>query len=479
MKKLRIMRKSILKIIAISLLFMSSMFAQQRVEKPNIIYILADDLGYSELECYGNNFNETPNLDQLAKEGVRFTHAYAAAPVCSPYRAALMTGQYPKRHGINDYLRPHESKFLDLSYTTLPEKLLEHGYHTGIIGKWHLSGYTSAGAVTEALPDKHGFKEVIISETAGIANGSFYYPYHFNPGLKKKLSGNKEFLIERMNFEAVDFIKRNKDKPFFLYLSHYGVHTMLHGKKNLVEKYQQKSESGKSNSSDNNPENNFYKKWPKNYFAKMNNPHLAAQLETIDEGVAMIRSVLEKYDLAENTIIIFTSDNGGELRVTKNTPLRGGKSELYEGGIRVPLIVYQPNIIHGGRIIEDPTANYDFYPTICDLVAISNVKNNHFDGISILPELMGKKKLSHNERTFYWHYPLQKKHFLGGRSSGAIRKGDWKLIEFFDDSSRELYNLKTDPSEEKNLFNTNPEMVDNLQTALIKWRREVLYKPKF
>ena len=447
--------------------------AQKKNQKPNIVFILADDLGYSELGCYGNTFNETPNIDKLAKDGVRFTQAYAAAPVCSPYRAALMTGLYPARIGITDYLRPKASSHLDLNYTTLPEQLKKIGYHTGIIGKWHLSGYAMAGASEETLPDKHGFDEVISSEITGIANGTYYYPYHFNPKLKKKSKADNEYIVDRMNEEATDFIKRNKDKPFFLYLSHYAVHTMLHGKKDLVEKYRNKPGAGKSNPSDNNPEDDFYKKWPSDYFAKQNNPHLASQLETIDEGVGMIRKQLEKLGLAENTLIIFTSDNGGETRVTDNAPLRGGKSELYEGGIREPLLAFMPGVTPSNAVINTPTANYDFYPTICEFTGIDKNNYANVDGISILSSMKGNEPKAENERAFYWHYPLQKKHFLGGRSAGAIRVGDWKLIEFFDTSERELYNLKNDLGEKHNLYYVNYKKADSLQNMLINWRREV------
>lgn len=446
-----------------------TLLAQSR---PNIIYILADDLGYSELGCYGNKFNETPNLDQLAKSGVRFTQAYAAAPVCSPYRAALMTGLYPARIGITDYLRPEAAQFLDTAYVTLPEALKANGYHTGIIGKWHLSGYKSHKAPVEVLPDKQGFDEVISSETAGIGSGTYFHPYHFNPSLQKKLPTEKEFIADRMNQEAVEFIGKNKDKPFFLYLSHYVVHTTLHGKPELVDHFREKPECGHSEPSKNNPENNPYKKWPADHQATKNNPHLAAQLKVIDEGVGMIRAKLQELGIEKNTIIIFTSDNGGETRVTSNAPLREGKSTLYEGGIREPLIIYQPEKIAGGKQIDTPIANYDFYPTLCELSGTRVPKSMNPDGKSIAGLLTGKSKVN-DQRAFYWHYPLAERHFLGGRSSGAIRIGDWKLIEFFDNGEKELYNLKEDLSETANLVTKHPEKVKELQEKLEQWRKEV------
>jgi len=441
--------------------------------KPNVIYILADDLGYSELGCYGNTFNETPNIDKLATEGVRFTNAYAAAPVCSPYRAALMTGQYPARLGITDYLRPQAGQFLDTTLVTLPEAFKQNGYHTGIIGKWHLSGYKSANAPIEVLPDKQGFDEVISSEIAGIGNGSYFYPYHFNPKMKKKLSTEKEFIADRMNQEAIEFIEKNHDKPFFLYLSHYVVHTMLHGKPDLVEHFRNKPNSGKSSPSKNNPEDDPYKKWPSDYMAQKNNLHLAAQLKVIDEGVGMIRNKLKELGIDDNTIIVFTSDNGGETRVTDNAPLRGGKSMLYEGGIREPLIIYKTSQIEGGRTIDMQTANYDFYPTLCELTGTEVPKSQQIDGINIAPVLLGKSKDVSYSRTFYWHYPLDKPHFLGGRSAGCIRDGKWKLIEFFETGKQELYDLDTDVGEQNDLAAEKSEIVKQLQQKLSDWRKEV------
>ncbi|MBD0351621.1 MAG: sulfatase-like hydrolase/transferase, partial [Flavisolibacter sp.] len=282
---------------------------QTKAAPPNIIFILADDLGWSELGCYGNRFNETPHLNKLAQRGMLFKQAYAAAPVCSPTRAALLTGQYPARVGITDYLRPEESVHLSTNHITFPELLQKIKYRTGIVGKWHLTGYAHAGAV-EVGPNQHGFDETILSENRGIAWGSYFHPYHFNLEIEQKLPG-KEYLIDRCNVEALEFIERNKKKPFFLYLSHYAVHTALVGKEELVKKYEQKPGAGKGP------------------LARKNNPHLAAQLEVIDEGVGMIVKKLKELGLTENTILIFTSDNGGESdwekAVTTNAPLRGGK----------------------------------------------------------------------------------------------------------------------------------------------------------
>ena len=421
-------------------------------EKPNIIFILADDLGWAELGCYGNKFNETPNLDKLASQGMRFTEAYAAAPVCSPYRAALMTGQYPARLGITDYLRPNDANHLSTDYVTIAEMLKQAGYSTGIIGKWHLTGYANHGA-KEVSPDLQGFDEIIVSENRGIGSGSYFHPYHFNREIEKRLPG-KEYLVDRCNIEAVEFIIRHKNTPFFLYLSHYAVHTRLLGKDGLVAKYENKPGAGKGNR------------------AKLNNPHLAAQLESIDEGVGMIMKKLDDLGIADNTILIFTGDNGGEDRVTSNAPLRAGKSTLYEGGIREPLIVRWPKVIKPTGLCKTPTCNIDFYPTFLQLAGCRPHKSQHLDGVSIMP-LLKNPEAELSRDTLFWHYPLEKPHFLGGRSAGAIRKGNFKLIEFFDTGQIELYNIADDISEQHNLASDMPDKATELQKLLAKWRNEV------
>jgi len=421
-------------------------------KKPNIIFILADDLGWAEPGCYGNTFNETPNLDALAKQGMRFSDAYAAAPVCSPYRAALMTGQCPARVGITDYLRPNDKKHLSTKYVTIAEVLKNTGYATGIIGKWHLTGYANHGT-EEFPPAMHGFDETIVSENRGIGGGSYFYPYHFNREIQRRLSG-REYLVDRCNLEAVEFIERHKDSTFFLYLSHYAVHTRLNGKPEYVAEFIKKPGSGKGPMS------------------SRNNPHLAAQLKSIDEGVGMIVRKLDELGLGDETVLIFTGDNGGEDRVTRNTPFRAGKSTLYEGGIRVPLIVRYPKIVPAGTVCRTPTSNIDFYPTLCHLASAGPDPKQHIDGVSLVPVLKDPKAPLKRD-TLYWHYPLDKPHFLGGRSSGAVRKGDWKLIEYFDTGQKELYNLANNISEKNNLADRYPEKVAELQELLKAWRKDI------
>lgn len=421
--------------------------------RPNIIFILADDLGWAELGCYGNSFNETPNLDRLAKEGIRFTDAYAAAPVCSPYRAALMTGLYPARFGITDYLRPDDKNHLAPQCLTIAEVLEKAGYATGIIGKWHLSGYANHG-VQEFPPAMFGFEETIVSENRGIGAGSYFYPYHFNREIVKRLP-EREHLVDRCNIEAVEFIERHRSRPFFLYLSHYAVHTRLEGKPEFVSHFEKKAGAGKGQT------------------ARRNNPHLAALLKSIDEGVGMIMEKLDALGIVERTAVVFTGDNGGESRVTSNAPLRAGKSTLYEGGIRVPLIVRYPPVVPAGEVCTTPISNIDFYPTFREMAGMLRVDPTYVvDGHSILP-LLANPSSDQQPDTLFWHYPLDKPHFLGGRSAGAVRKGPWKLIEFFDTGRTELYNLADDISERNDLAGKNPQMVTELHELLATWRKGV------
>ncbi len=274
--------------------------ASQSSSKPNVIFILADDLGWYELGCYGNTYNETPHLDALAAAGMRFTDGYASAPVCSPYRASLMTGQVPVRVGILKWLEGNDSKYLSRSYTTMAEQFKQAGYATGIVGKWHLSGYLQSGAPCEVPPTEHGFDENLVGANKYIANGSYWYPYSviMNPPIPEidpplDPAYEDEYLVDRCNYEAVNFIERHKDKPFFLHLSHYAVHTILAGKPDLVSHFEGKPESGTG------------------IWAPENNPHLAAQLYSIDEGVGQIVAKLQEQTLLDNTLIVFMAQRRG------------------------------------------------------------------------------------------------------------------------------------------------------------------------
>lgn len=466
---------------SLSALRLSAAQPETRAEKrpPNIVFVLADDLGWSELGCYGNRFNETPHLDLLAAQGLRYTQAYAAAPVCSPYRAALLTGQYPARLGIVDYLRPNSANALSTSHVTLAERLRSAGYATGMIGKWHLTGYRRHAAETEVTPRDHGFDWDRGRELQGVANGVNFWPYLDRRtqvrwlDLPKPRLGDREYLVDRMNLEAVEFIERNKNRPFFLYLSHYATHTILHGKPERVEKYRKKHAPGASSKSRCVIcRSKGHSGCPLHHWATDHNPHLAAMLESIDDGIGQIVRKLEELGLAENTILIFTSDNGGETNVTSNAPLRGGKSQLYEGGIRVPLLVRWPDGIAGGAVCQQPTINVDFYPTLLEAAGVSPSASHRLDGVSLLPTWRDPRAALVRE-ALYWHYPLDRPHFLGGVSGGAIRQGPWKLIEFFDSDKAELYSLRTDPSERSNVAAQNPAVVKQLKVKLANWRREV------
>jgi len=461
-----------------------SLFAfSMDAKKPNIVFILADDLGWAELGCYGNSFNETPHLDKLAKRGLRFTNAYAAAPVCSPYRAALLTGQHPARVGILDYLRPNSSNALPVDQVTLPKMLKGNGYATGMVGKWHLTGYKYQGAQFEIRPQDHGFEWNIGSEVKGVGNGANFWPYVFRTqpiswiDLPKNRMGKDEYLTDRLNLEAVDFVERNQDKPFFLYLSHYAPHTILNGRPDLVDKYRKKHPPGKtSRTKCYLCDDAGLSGEDCEYWAQDHNPHLAAMLESIDDGVGLLMEKLDSLGLSENTIFIFSSDNGGETNVTSNAPLRGGKSQLYEGGIRVPMIVCWPEgNVPAGSTSNHPVVNHDFYPTLLEAANIEPDPSHILDGVSTISTWRNPSSPPARP-TLHWHYPLDRPHFLGGISSGAIRKGHWKLIEYFDPARPEkfeLFNLETDVSEESNLASTESERVLELHRELVSWRQRV------
>lgn len=463
-------------VVAIASIVLSAAGYTGQPQHPNVIFVLADDLGYAELGCYGNNFNETPVLDRLAQSGVRFTDAYASGPICSPSRAGFISGLYPARVGITDYIKPNSAVRLDPAASVpLAEALRRNGYRTAIIGKWHLSGYVANGAPAEIRPDKYGFDEVILSAEESIGNGSYFYPWHHLKSITPDQAEPNESLIDRMNREALRFIERNQARPFFLYLSHYAVHTMVHGQPEVVDYFRSKPACNHSAPSKNNPRNDPHKKWPADYLARPNNPHLAAQLKAVDQGLGLIWARLKELGLVENTVIFFTSDNGGSLQVTDNGPLRGGKGTLYEGGTRVPLIVYQAGRICGGKVMSLPTSNYDLYPTICGLTATSIPATMTPDGRSILTELLGGRW--DHDRPHYWYFRLQDR-ATGGRWCSSMREGDWKLIEFHDTGEQELYNLGKDLGEEHNLLGEYRQKAQQLAGKLAAWRHDVGMTPR-
>lgn len=433
-------------------------------KKPNIIFILADDLGYGELGCYGNTFNETPNLDRMAKEGMRFTQAYSAAPICSPARAGFITGQYPARVRITDFLGNEAPRYLDpAKYYTLNEALSDAGYRTGIIGKWHLDTKFS-NPIGNAK--QHGFDEVIGSETKYIADGDYFYPYDKISTYTTGAEG--EYLTDRQFSDAVNFIERNKSVPFFLYVSLYAVHTVLDAPDHLVKKYRKKFDAkygaGAAAKIYDDPENTRHEGQHKD------NPYLAAMIESIDTGVGKVLAALKRLGLDENTLVVFFSDNGGVPSFANNAGLRLGKSWLYEGGIRECLITRWPSVIKKNSVSDAVVCGIDFYPTFLEMADQKNKEGNILDGRSILDVFKGKKW--ERDTPLFWHYVSETGNWVP-RMCTAVRKGNYKLLYFYASKRVELYNITKDPSEENNIADSHPQIVQELLSTMEKWKQEV------
>jgi arylsulfatase A len=412
------------------------------VAKPNIILILADDLGWADLACYGNTFNETPAIDRLAQQGVRFTQFYAG-PVCSPTRASIQSGQNQARLGITVHIPGHWRPFakmveppvalnLPLEIETFAERLGSAGYQTGYFGKWHL-GDDGFG------PAQQGWQTAI--ETQGNV-----VPPRVSPDTPPRRTA--EFLTEK----AVAFIEANKDKPFLLQVSHFAVHIPLTTRPELLKKYEAK------------------KPMP-NYPSR---PVYAGLLEELDESVGRIAATVDRLGLGANTLIVFVSDNGGLHReqggtiTTSNAPLRAEKGTLYEGGIRVPCIARWTGAIPGGRESDTIASTFDFYATFLDAAGVAANRAQVLDGVSLLPIVRdAAAKLSRD--TLFWHLP----HYHHSTPASAMRQGDWKMIEFFEDGALELYHLRDDLSETKNLATQFPDRTNAMHAALKAWRKEV------
>ncbi len=457
------MRPILLCLMGIVCPILSASFAEAASGQPNFVIILADDLGAMDLGCYGSTFHRTPHLDDLSRTGVRFTAAYAAAPVCSPSRAALLTGLSPARIGLTDWLpgradrpdqplkRPEVAPRLDLEYDTLAECLARAGYTTAHIGKWHLGG-------KGYLPQDQGFARNVAGDETGTPL-SYFAPFRnaagrFMPGLENAPDG--QYLTDRLADEAVEFVRdqAKSSTPFLLYVPHYAVHTPMRAKDELVKTYDATGVAA----------------------GRQRNPIYAAMLESLDAAVGRIVKSIDEQGLKDNTWIIFTSDNGGlatlegpNTPATTNAPLREGKGWLYEGGLRVPLIVRGPGLASVGGTIDTPVIGQDLLPTILALVAGAKSKTPEFDGQDLSGLLLKGQELP--ARSLYWHYP----HYpnQGARPGGAVRSDQWKLVEFFEDGRRELYDLKKDPSETKNLAGDRPEFVEKLGAELAGWRAKV------
>ena len=418
---------------------------------PNIIFILLDDLGWTDLACCGSDLYETPNIDLLARRGVRFTDAYSACTVCSPTRAAVMTGKYPARLHVTDWIHGHKrpnaplsipgwTEYLPLEETTIAEALKLAGYATCHIGKWHL-GYE------DRWPDKQGFDHNI----GGYHRGqppSYFSPYRI-PTLEDGPEG--EYLTDREAAEACHFIESSRDRPFFLYLAHYGVHTPLQAKPDLVAHYNSRIRPG----------------------MRHTNARYAAMIHSVDESLGRITRKLQQLGLEDRTVIFFTSDNGGLVlwEVTDNWPLRAGKGSVYEGGVRVPLVVYWPGVTPQAATCREPVSSVDFFPTMLDVAQCAPTAGTRdLDGKSLAP-LLRRPRAALDRDAIFWHYPHY--HPGGATPYGAIRQGPYKLVERYENMSVELHDLEQDIGQTRNLSDEQPKRTKQLRNRLHDWRATV------
>jgi len=438
--------------LIISVLVLVNASAAER--PPNILFILIDDLGWMDLSVQGNPAVHTPRIDQLAREGMRFTDAYAAAPVCSPTRAAILTGQAPARLHITNHL-PERKSFipdhpkllpapvvdhLPSEKITIAERLQEAGYATGFFGKWHLSG--KGDGLPEFEPTAQGF-DLNLGGNSWGGPRTFFDPYRM-PNLPDRRKG--EYLPDRLADEVITFIKAKRDQPFLVFLWNYTVHWPMEAPEPLLKKYENHKGPG------------------------LNDSRYGAMIEAMDTAIARILDALDELHLRDETVVIFTSDNGGFGGVADNRPLRGDKGHLYEGGIRVPLIVRWPGVVKPGTQCRAPVISMDFYPTLLEVAGLKPTPDTPMDGETLLPLL--KKTGPLTRRSLYFHYPNYAFH-RSNRLGGALRQGDFKLIERFDDGSLELFNLAEDLSEKRNLARQNPDLAQRLAKDLQAWRREV------
>lgn len=421
-----------------------------------MILVVVDDLGWRDVGFMGSTYYETPHLDSLSRNSLIFTNGYAGAANCAPSRACLLSGQNTPRHGIYTVSpsdRGHKktrkiiptpnTKTLADSVLTLAEVLQANGYATCSIGKWHIG----------EDPTTQGF-DVNIGGTHAGHPKTYFSPYK-NPKLEDGPEG--EYLTDRLSAEAAYFIRNHREEPFFLYLPFFTIHTPLQGKEGLVHKYEGKKMSG----------------------GQGRNPHYAAMIETMDAGMGYIMRTLRSLELEDNTIIIFTSDNGGISYLSRQHPLRAGKGSYYEGGIRVPFFVSWPGQVEGGRVSDAPVTLLDLYPTVLDLLNIEKPEGKLLDGISLKEHILRKAPIP--ERPLYWHFPIYLQAYRAGqdesrdslfrtRPGSAMRLGDWKLHEYFEDGGLELYNLADDLGETNNLSESNPEKTAELHRMMQEWR---------
>jgi len=436
--------------------------------RPNFVFILVDDLGWADVGCYGGDLHETPNIDRLARQGMLFTDAYAAGSVCTPTRASIMTGKYPARLHTTIWYEasanpPRNRRLIppvtqgDMPHeqVTIAEVFKEAGYLTAHVGKWHLGDAAH-------YPETQGF-DVNIGGTFWGAPTTFFYPYSGSGKWGKEFryvphlefGGEGEYLTDRLTDEALGVLEKAKDRPFLLNLWYHTVHTPIEGKDEVVERYKKKVKPGMHHQ----------------------NCEYAAMVHSLDENVGRIIAKLDELGIADRTVVLFFSDNGGTVRkygtktVTSNYPLRSGKGSLYEGGIRVPLIVRWPGVTKAGSICSQAVSSIDFYPTVLEMTGVSGeAKHNaDMDGLS-LAALLKEPSARLKREALYWHYP----HYYATTSpASSVRQGDWKLIEYFEDEHVELYNLKEDIGEKNNLAEKMAEKAEELRRLLRSWRKAV------
>lgn len=455
---------------------------------PNIVFILIDDMGWSDLSCYGSSFYETPNIDSLQRDGMTFTDAYAACPVCSPTRASLLTGRYPSTVGVTNYIdirghgHPKAGKLVDVPYfrelprteRTIARSLHESGYATWHVGKWHLGGRPS-------YPEHHGFNVNVGGSEKGAPYGGGYFSPWTLPGLADAAVPEGTYLTDYLTDRAVDLIRSARDggKPFYLSMCYYSVHSPIEAKPEKIEKYQKKARDMGLDTVDPFVEGGFYPSIEQSSSrirrrTIQSDPVYAAMIESLDENVGRLLDAVREIGKEEETIVIFTSDNGGlssvETSPTCNAPLSEGKGWRYEGGTRVPLLIKWPGAAEPGTATAEPVTSPDFFPTILDAARLPQEPAAHRDGHSFADLIRGTSWT--RPEPLYWHYP----HYgnQGDTPGSSIRDGEWKLLEFFEDGHYELYNLADDLSEEQNLAESNPEKVAELAEKLHAWEKRVL-----
>lgn len=433
-------------------------------DQPNMVFILADDLGWMDIGANNpDTFYETPNIDRLAKRGMRFTNGYSACCVCSPTRGSIMTGKYPPRFGVTDFIPGMRSgklksapnaDHLPLEEVTIAERLRDGGYATFFAGKWHLGG-------GEFSPNAQGFGPGLTNGDGAKGNVQFWYPQSDLPVPDHR---DDPKTTDRIANEAVRFIDAAKGRPFFAYLPFLAVHTPIGARPDLVAKYEKKKLTA--------PADAWGRERERDVRLVQNHPVYAAMLEQMDTAIGRVLEALRRNGIEDRTVVIFTSDNGGlstsEGSPTSNVPLRGGKGWPYEGGVRTAWIVAAPGVTKPGSTCDTPVVTTDFHPTLLELAGLPLHPQEHRDGMSLLPLLKGGAM---EHPPLFWHYP----HYgnQGGAPYGAVREGDWKLIEWYEDGALELYNVRDDRSEKNNLAGANDARVRELKAKLEAWRKDV------